>query len=153
MKKFASVLVISLLVAGTAAWADVVEPGLEDYSGYDCAGDGNPMPEDGSCGPGVPKIETWLENNVLGFSDLDELYKYDVGEGESGILASLFDAEIGDQGGIIGYSGSDPFQATWLLVKDGVAEPIWYLFDISGWDPLAVDLYLQNFWFLRKMIA
>jgi hypothetical protein len=72
----------------------------------------------------------------------DSLYKQDAGGPESGSLAgsytTTFQNTADDPSGFtIVYNGgptaSDP---VWLLVKDGAADPTFYLFDLTalGWD-------------------
>jgi hypothetical protein len=83
-----------------------------------------------------------------------ELYKQDVGGGESGSLAdsyaTVFSNTLADPAdATITYTGGptvgDP---AYLLVKDGNQNPGWYLFDLApemGWDGM-VTLELTGFW-------
>jgi len=85
-------------------------------------------------------------------SQLTLLYKSDVGGADSGSLPNSYDttyfnsptdpkdAKIEYKGGAI-VSGSPIY----LLVKDGNHDPIWYIFDITGWNGTET-IDLQNFW-------
>lgn len=98
---------------------------------------------------GTKKIVDWLISQ--GYDLTSELYKSDVGEDDSGPYAGDYDT-------VYDNTPEDPMDATissvngrnisdphWLLVKDGNATPIWYLYDISGWDGSS-DITLTNFW-------
>ncbi len=86
-------------------------------------------------------------------SPATELYKDDVGGGESGSLAANYETQYFNTPGDpseadISYVGGaivDP--NAWLLVKDGNHDPAWYLFDLTslGWDGMDI-LELENFW-------
>ena len=81
-----------------------------------------------------------------------ELYKSNFGGSEEGSLASSYEtvfipADSDPYGATITYMGGpyidDP---QFLLVKDGNAEPAWYLFDITNvWDGTET-LELSGFW-------
>jgi hypothetical protein len=85
-------------------------------------------------------------------AQLTTLYKNDVGGVDSGSLAGSYDttyfntptdpedAKIEYKGGPI-VSGSPIY----LLVKDGNNDPIWYIFDITGWNGTET-IELENFW-------
>ena len=121
-------------------------PGDQDYDGGDCASD---------CGPGTSDILAWLNTMVEGFDSSQEVYKSDedgdaVGDdsgayagdyttGFTNSTADRMDAFISWDGGSI------ISNAAWLLVKDGDNAPVWYLFDISGWDGTS-DITLTGFW-------
>jgi hypothetical protein len=90
---------------------------------------------------------------LVGYSGtLFELYKQDVGGGESGTFASsyqttFFNTPLDPEDATITYvSGplisGDPL---YLLVKDGNHVPIWYIFDLSFWDGTEI-LSLEGFW-------
>lgn len=75
---------------------------------------------------------------ITGGAGLVELYKDDVGGSESGLLAGSYETTYDSADpslAEISYVGGSPYamDASWLVVKDG-KDPIWYLFDISGWD-------------------
>jgi hypothetical protein len=84
-----------------------------------------------------------------------ELYKQNVGGGESGSLAgsyetTFFNTALDPSDALIEYVGGpyiDTTSGAFLLVKDGNQSPAWYLFDLTalGWDGTA-DLDLQDFW-------
>ena len=80
----------------------------------------------------------------------DELYSSDIDLGVSMPFAGSYnttysnsnsDALIEHVAGENSIACADCF----LLVKDGIASPPWYLFDISGWDGL-MSISLNNFW-------
>ena len=86
-----------------------------------------------------------------------ELYKDDVGAGESGTLASSYQTILalepptntpaGDMA-TISYAGGDIVGPTaFLLVKDGNHDPAWYLFNLTdnSWDGMET-LNLEQFW-------
>jgi hypothetical protein len=69
------------------------------------------------------------------------VYKQDVGGPESGILASsyttTFQPAVDPSGFVIQYDGGASASPTvWLIVKDGNAEPAWYIFNLTalGWN-------------------
>jgi hypothetical protein len=81
-----------------------------------------------------------------------ELYKSNVGGAEEGNLAlsyeTVFNTSLTDpSGAIITYVGGAYIDAPqYLLVKDGKAEPAWYLFDLTNlWDGKET-LELSGFW-------
>ena len=97
---------------------------------------------------GQPAINAAIEA-FLGFFPT-ELYKQDVGGGESGSLAGSYETTFnGDaSGGTIEYVGGpsiDPI--AYMLVKDGNQEPAWYFFNLTalGWDGVST-ITLENFW-------
>ena len=125
----------------------MLSPDDSVYDGAPCGSD---------CGPGTSEILDWLNTNVAGFDSSNVLYKSDedgddTGE-DSGLFAGDYTTEfmniVGDPsdatisrdpgGGII--QGAE-----WLLVKDGDHIPIWYLFDITGWDGM-MEIVLTGFW-------
>lgn len=82
-----------------------------------------------------------------------ELYKQDVGGGESGLLAGNYETTFSNTAddpanALIQHTGEasvdDP---AFLLVKDGGHSPAWYLFDLTalGWNGTD-DLVLSGFW-------
>jgi hypothetical protein len=85
---------------------------------------------------------------ALNYPELVEIYKQDVGEGESGPLAGSYTTTFnGDlSGGTIVYDPDGAIaEDAFLLVKDGNNSPAWYLFDLSGWDG-EETLVLSGFW-------
>jgi len=149
MKRAIQATVIASLLMSAFAQAGplMLSPGDEAINGSACGSD---------CGPGRPEILAWLNANVEGFDSGDELYKSDedgdsFGD-DSGSWADYYTTEfmneIGDPMDAILSLDSDGWpiwEATWLLVKDGDNSPVWYLFDISGWNGLD-DISLTGFW-------
>jgi hypothetical protein len=87
---------------------------------------------------------------ALNYPELVEIYKHDVGEGESGPLAGSYETTFLDtptdpSGALIEYTGGPIAEDAFLLVKDGNHSPAWYLFDLSGWNGTD-DLELSGFW-------
>jgi hypothetical protein len=84
-------------------------------------------------------------------TNLPDLYKKEVSPSvESGVLAPNYATSFSGEpnGAIITYGeGAFVRPAAFLLVKDGNAEPAWYLFYLTGlgWDGQAV-LELRGFW-------
>jgi hypothetical protein len=81
-----------------------------------------------------------------------ELYKNDFGGGDSGPLAgsynTVYNALEDPTGAIITYTGGLFVGPTaYLLVKDGAADPAWYLFNLTelGWTGTEI-LELTGFW-------
>jgi len=76
-------------------------------------------------------------------------YKSNVGGQDEGPFAADYTTTFtGDDpnGALIEWLGSGVISdATRLLVKDGNADPAWYLFDVSGWDGRST-IELVNFW-------
>jgi hypothetical protein len=81
-----------------------------------------------------------------------ELYKKDVNS-EDGDFKNSYNTSFGsgsllDENFTITYGGSGPvinYNHKYLLVKDGNATPVWYLYDISAWNGTDV-LQGENFW-------
>jgi len=110
-----------------------------------------------NCGPSMNKIYDWLDNvggldfdsNTLGYKS--EVPDDDSGAGiDTGSWANSFTTEFmssasDPSAATISYSGLQPATAEWLLVKDGNHAPMWYLFDLSGWDGTS-DIKLTGFW-------
>lgn len=113
---------------------------------------------------GVLNVSRW-EGNETGQAQIDaaiagfiagstELYKQDVGGGESGALAGSYETEffntpLDPKDATITYvSGNVVGPTAYLLVKDGNQEPAWYLFDLTAilnWDGVET-LDLNDFW-------
>jgi len=85
-----------------------------------------------------------------------ELYKAEVGEGESGALATSYETEflnapLDPSEATITYEGGPFITDAFLLVKDGNHSPAWYLFDLTGictsldWNGTE-QLVLSGFW-------
>ena len=68
---------------------------------------------------------------------------------DSGPAASWYETSFSNsaQDAVISWNSGEDYidGATHLLVKDGAADPVWYLFDIFGWDGTS-DIVLSNFW-------
>jgi len=81
--------------------------------------------------------------------DSTQLYKSNVGGGDEGPFADHYATTFtGDDpnGAVIKWLGAGFIaEPTHLLVKDGNADPAWYLFDFSGWDGKST-VKLVNFW-------
>ena len=148
MKRTIQATIISALLMSAYAQAVplMLSPGGQAFDGDACGSD---------CGPGSSEILDWLNANVEGFDSSNELYKSDedgdaFGD-DSGPFADDYTTEfmnsIGDpMDAIISLNrGGGISLANWLLVKDGNNSPVWYLFDISGWDGL-MDISLTGFW-------
>lgn len=148
MKRTIQATIFSALIFGAFAQGAVIElsPGDQAYDGYAC-GD--------SCGPGTSDILAWLNANVEGFDSSNEAYKSDEdGDAtgtDSGTFANSYSTEFSNPVGdpmdatISWDGGSIISDAAWLLVKDGNNAPVWYLFNISGWDGM-MDIVLTGFW-------
>lgn len=111
---------------------------------------------------GVLNVTRW-EGNQTSQSQIDaiigpilgssvELYKNDVGEGETGALAGSYDTTFvpatDPSGATIVYTGGLAVGPTaYMLVKDGASTPAWYLFNLTalGWNGTDT-LELQSFW-------
>lgn len=134
------------LSAYAQAGALLLSPGDQAYEGLACGSD---------CGPGMKEILTWLNTDVEDFELAKEVYKSDEdGDAygsDSGEFASdytaVFSNPVGDPADatISWNEGEQVLLPQWLLVKDGGTAPIWYLFDISGWDGM-MDSVLTGFW-------
>lgn len=148
MKRTIQATIISglLLTAYAQAGPLLLSPGDQVYDGSACGS---------ACGPGTSAILAWLDANVEGFDSSNELYKSDedgdaIGD-DSGPFSSNYTTEftndIGDPMDALIYlnSGAGMLTANWLMVKDGNNSPVWYLFDISGWDGIS-DITLTGFW-------
>lgn len=158
-KKYAVqvLLAMALLFTGINANAIPLEldPGDATLYGTGTGGacDGlDPADADLCDGTGTSSILAWLDANVAGFDSSDELYKSEVGGGDSGPFATPYTTTYSNtssdpSNALVEYNGDgDPItDAEWLFVKDGNNEPVWYLFDISSWDGM-VDIVLTGFW-------
>ena len=133
----AAVMGLGLTVGASAAIIEL-SPGDETYSG--------------TSGPGLPAVEA----DVLATHGIDlaatELYRSNVGGADEKPFAGAYDTEYfntpGDpEDATISWNGGDTYidDPSWLLVKDGKNDPVWYLFDISGWDG-KMDIVLTDFW-------
>lgn len=91
--------------------------------------------------------------SITGDTGLTELYKDNVGgveEGLANFMASYdttyYNTPLDPMDADITWVGGDVMaDASWLVVKDGNQEPIWYIFDISSWDGMET-IELRNFW-------
>ncbi|NNF17730.1 MAG: VPLPA-CTERM sorting domain-containing protein, partial [Gammaproteobacteria bacterium] len=86
------------------------------------------------------------------YPGIEEVYKQNVGGGESGSFsgdysAAFFNTPTDPEDSLITWDGPNTIDCTscYVLAKDGDQDPGWYLIDISGWDGQE-DLDLQNFW-------
>ena len=102
---------------------------------------------------GVPQIETAIE--AAGYTLGEQLYKADFDDGTvSGPLAgsyeTMFTPSSDPNNALIEWVKGTPIvggDQVYALVKDGNAEPAWYLFDLTalGWDGMQ-DLSFEGFW-------
>ena len=147
------ITILGALALSSTAFALPLTPSDADWQGSD---PNNPDAND---------IETIVPTS----SELDLLYKKDVdykdAEDQS-VLCGAGECEEGpfadDYETIFANSASDPSEATigwgetdsiecsddwpcYLLVKDGKNDPIWYVFDITGWNGTA-PINLSGFW-------
>lgn len=102
--------------------------------------------------------------SIVSYSEtLTELYKQDVGGGESGLPliqtwyeTTFYNTATDPEDALIHWLGTNsedphisvtPVTPVYLLVKDGSQNPIWYIFNLAllGWDGMD-DIYLQGFW-------
>ena len=98
--------------------------------------------------PSPDQIET-----ITGTSaQLTLAYKKDVGGSESGGFTGSYNTTFANtttdpEDATITYTGGSAITGTpiYLLVKDGDNDPIWYLFDITGWNGTET-IYLEDFW-------
>lgn len=136
MKKFILTMLFSLMLA-SAVQALTLTPGDEVYSGDETS---------------TSAIEAYLL--TLGI-DIEELFKTDVGGGDSGLFADdytteFFNSPTDPQEATITWDGSPSdfiSNAGYLLVKDGNQTPAWYVFDLNalGWDGMET-IFLNDFW-------
>jgi len=103
---------------------------------------------------GTATSQSEIDDFVLPFiAPATELYKQDVGGGESGSLSGSYSTSFANsptdpQDATITYDGGSIVGPNaWMLVKDGIANPGWYLFDLTalGWDGMET-LELVGFW-------
>ena len=127
------------------AYALAISPGMQILDGTDMPASYTP--------PNSQDVITDFLNDMLE-PDLVELYKNDVGDGESGSLQGSYDTTFlntasDPSGATIAYTGGPIISDAFLLVKDGGAEPYWYLFDLTAgglnWNGTDV-LELSGFW-------
>lgn len=160
-KRFLAALATGLFLVGMGgvAQALTLTIGTDVYSYVDGAPViGNGLIAAGTTGPGVPAILADIESLLNIDIDLLELYKADNDSGYEGtsILAGSYDTvfsntENDPQDATITYTGGDIVGGVpaYLLVKDGDATPVWYLFDLTstplGWDGKET-LSLAGFW-------
>ena len=140
----------ALMFAGVPAQADlIITPGTPAVE----TGDSAACQADPAC---KDKTGTSAILAYLGLTEGDELYKSDedgdaIGD-DSGLFAgsykTTFSNDVGDPGdALIEWVVESPIisDPQYLFVKDGKNSPIWYLFDISGWDGMET-ISLQEFW-------
>ena len=138
MKKFliTSVVLMSTLWAGTASATLFLAPGGELASGNE--------------GPSNPAVLAAIAP-FIGTST--ELYKSNAPNGGGlGTDEKIFiddyktTFDIDNSDALVEWLGPDIItDATHFLVKDGNHNPVWYLFDIAGWNGIE-DIQLSNFW-------
>ena len=131
-KVLASSFVVAVLALLPGAWAaEALTIGPDDaaFEGYT-----NP-PSNG---------QMLLDaNDACGDCLTTEAYNSD---GDSGPLGGSYTWTLaGDHGGTLSYNGGSIFSSGYLFVKDGQANPNWYIFNLTalGWNGM-VDLVLQG---------
>lgn len=129
------------LATATTASALVIDPAVNTA---DCTG------------VGTGNDSNFISNSCEQMSDLTQIYKQEVGGGESGDLAASYTTTFSNTstdpmdalivyeapGNIPNFDGS-----VWLIVKDGNQDPGRYAYDLGalGWDGIET-LELKNFW-------
>jgi hypothetical protein len=111
---------------------------------------GDPDPVAAGVATGMPAI--FAEISGLGITLGSELYKQDQGGGESGPLGGSYQTTFANEPNdpadfLIHYVGGDVAAGNplYLLVKDGSANPAWYLYDITSWNGTE-DISGTGFW-------
>ena len=98
-------------------------------------------PSIAACGVPVCLVASGPENS--GWSNPDNipvLYKANRGAGEEGAYATSyatsFSTSPAGAGAIISYTGAPAINSApvWAYIKDGNADPNWYLYNITGWN-------------------
>lgn len=134
---------VSLLFAANAS-ALTLMPGGEFTSGAEFPAYNNPDAAD---------VSTLLTDILMTDTIVDLLYKDNVGGAEEGLsnFQAAYDTTYSNTptdpaDALIEYiSGDVMTDASWLLVKGGVQEPSWYLFETEGWNGID-DIVLTGFW-------
>ena len=146
--RFNLILFCALLIFGTQAYAIAINPGSSTLL---CTGTETDMPD---------ILEAIAQDTCLGIS-LDTKYKsdFDTGE-EDGPLKDSYttvytqlDGDGEPSGATITWDDLNPHivcSPVYLLVKDGNAVPVWYLFSLLDSDGLdwdgQEDIQMTNFW-------
>lgn len=102
--------------------------------------------------PGNPNAND-IEDITGTSAQLTLAYKSDVGSSDSGSLAGSYDTTYNNtptdpEEAAITFNGTGAAisgSPLYLLVKDGNQDPIWYIFDISGWNGVET-INLEGFW-------
>ena len=136
-KKLRQILIAGvLLVFGGHANALVLDPS-DLIAGY---------------GYGPSNCEPECVYDVFGTSDLNLLYKAEVGDGEGGAFANDYSTEFTNtaddpSGAIITWDGPMAIQCPecYLAVKDGNNSPGYYFYDLGSWDGTET-ITLSDFW-------
>jgi hypothetical protein len=106
-----------------------------------------------SCDSG-PETGTSVINGIIAglYPGITEVYKQDQGGGETGSFATdyttqFFNTPTDPQEALVTWDGPNIINCPncFVLVKDGNANPAWYLININSWDGME-NLDLQNFW-------
>jgi hypothetical protein len=102
--------------------------------------------------PNFPEVATGPNGTTPSqIAGLTDLYKSEVPSGEEGSFqnsySTVYDNDPNDPAdATITHDGPNTItNAAYLFVKDGNANPGWYLFDISGWDG-TTTIVLEGFW-------
>lgn len=102
---------------------------------------------------GPSNCEPECVETVFGVTDLDLLYKADVGVADSGLFAASYTTAFLDvpndpSGATITHVAATPAivcGGCYLAIKDGVHSPGYYFYDLSAWDGVET-ITLSNFW-------
>ena len=132
-------IALAVLAAASMALnanALLLTPGAANWSGS--------LPKN----PDADDVET-----ITGTSaQLTLMYKDNVGGSEAGTLTGSYQTTYANtstdpQDATITYTGGSVISGTpiYLLVKDGDNDPIWYLFDITGWNGTET-IDMEGFW-------
>lgn len=102
---------------------------------------------------GPSNCEPDCVETVFGVTDLDLLYKADVGSADSGLFAASYttaylDTPTDPSGATLSHVASTSAIACggcYLAIKDGNHSPGYYFYDLSAWDGLET-ITLSDFW-------
>ena len=123
------VAVVALLPGAWGAEALTIGPGDAAFSGFT-----NPPSNGGMLSDANDACNNCLTNEVFN------------SDGDSGVLGGSYSWTLADaHGGTLSYDGGSIFSGGYLFVKDGEADPNWYVFNLTslGWNGM-VDLVLQG---------
>jgi hypothetical protein len=148
MKKAIMFGVAALLALGLNASALLIVPGDAEASGAETGNE-----------EVLAAVAAWLALNTD--CDVEGVYKSNVGTGEEAGYPYVDDYETSfsnsatdPEDALIEWDGPDYINSDciYLVVKDGNANPGWYLFDLGGWNGQD-DVQLDGFWPSRGSIS